>query len=165
MQRNLDIGKPMRIILFICSTLLSFHIASAEQVSTNFWDKYSERVISLHQFIGEVNDFCLKEEAKELKLNNHAAIAAVQLLEAHLEYKSSKTTPLSELKKAVKVPLFLTIIHENNCAVTSRLLAFSNLTKQQKEELIYKIDRSNKLVTKLTTDVAEYIHNTAELGL
>jgi len=39
------------------------------------------------------------------------------------------------------------------------------LTKEQKQELIDKIDRANKLATKLTTDVAEYIHNTAELGL
>ena len=148
--------------LFIAFSVIRL---SAAEISTNFWDKCSERAVSLHRYIGEVSDYCSKEEVKELKINNNQALVVIQLLETHLQFKATTVTPLSDLKKAVKVSLFLTLISEKSTAVTSRILAFSKLTDEQKRELIEKTDRANLLITKLTTDVAEYIHNVAELGL
>ena len=72
---------------------------------------------------------------------------------------------LSEVKRAVKVNLILANISEQSNLVTSRILAFSKLTPAQKQQLIDKVERSNKLFTKLTEDVSRYIQNTAELGL
>ena len=145
--------------------MLSAQCLLAADISTNFWDTYSERVSSLHGYVVEVNEYCIKKEVKDLDLRNYAVIAAVDLLEAHLKLKATPTTPLSEVKKAVKVHVYLAVISERTTAVTSRILAFSKMTADQKQELIDKIDRANKLITKLTADVAEYIHNTAELGL
>jgi len=82
-----------------------------------------------------------------------------------MKMKDVPATPLSEIKKALTVHLYLATISEASSSVTARILAFSELSKEQKLELITKIERANKLMSKLVADVNEYIQNMAELGL
>ena len=155
----------MKITLLITCISLSTRGLFAADISTNVWDKCSERVTSLHGYLVEVSDYCQKKEVKELKLNINGAIAITEVLEAYLKPQKTPATPLSEVKKAAKVHLLLANISEQSNMVTLRILAFSKLTAAQKQELIDKVDRSNKLFTKLTEDIARYTQNTSELGL
>jgi hypothetical protein len=152
-------------LLIITCIALSARCLFAADISKNFWDTYSERVTSLHAYLVEVGEYCQKNEVKELKLNANGAIALVEVLEAYLKTQKTPATPLSKVKRAVKVNLFLANISEQSNLVTSRILAFSKLTQPQKQTLIEKVERSNKLFSKLTEDVSRYIQNTAELGL
>ncbi len=112
-----------------------------------------------------MSDYCSKNEVKDLKINNHAALVVIQLLEVHLKLKATTLTPLSEVKKAVKVNIYLTLLTEKSSAVTMQILAFSKLTDEQKKDLIEKTEKANQLITKLHADVAQYIQDVSEMGL
>jgi hypothetical protein len=58
----------MKKNLFIILIAISQICLSAAEVSTNFWDNFSERARTLHGFAVEVNTYCQKEEVKNLGL-------------------------------------------------------------------------------------------------
>ncbi len=155
----------MKTILFITWITLSQLCLSASEINTNFWDNFSDRVKTLHGFVVEVDTYCQKDEVKNLGLNNHGSIALGDVLKAFLNIKQEKPSSLIEIKKSIKVQMFLANISEQTSSVASRILAFSSLTKEQKEEFVVKIERAGKLIKKLNEDLDEHIYDVSELGL
>ncbi|MEJ0088634.1 MAG: hypothetical protein WDM80_02625 [Limisphaerales bacterium] len=155
----------MKITLIIIWITLSQFCLSAAEVSTNFWDNFSDRVKTLHGFVVEVDVYCQKDEVKSLGLNTHGAIALGDIMKVFLKIKEEKPSSLTEIKKSIKVQLFLAEISEQTTSVTSRILAFSSLTREEKEEFVAKIERAGKLIKKLNQDLDEHIYDVSELGL
>ena len=155
----------MKKNLFIILFALSQTCLSAAEVGTNFWNSFSERVSTLHGFAVEVNIYCQKEEVKSLGLNTHGAIALGDVMKAFLNIKVEKPSTLTEIKKSIKVQIMLAGINEQTTSVTSRILAFSSLSKEQKEEFIAIIDRAGKLMKKVNEDLDVHIYDVSELGL
>ena len=143
----------MKITLLVVCIMLSQLCVSARESSTNFWENCSDGAKTLHGFAVEVDLYCQKDEVKNLGLNTHGSIALGDVMEVFLKTKDEKPTSVTEIKRTVKVQLFLSEISDQLNSVTARILAFSSLTKEQKTEFVAKIETAGKLIKKLNQDL------------